>query len=134
MNIRKLTKSDYKTLEKWWKGFNWQSVPRKEILPENGTGGLMIEKENKCVAAVFIYNTNSSLSWITWLVSDPNYKQRDKAMLIETLIKGAEQVSKNMGKKGMFAFGKTNSIVNIHKKLGWFIDEDKPGKEMIKLI
>ena len=134
MKIRKLTKSDYKTLEKWWKGFNWESAPRKDILPENGTGGLMIEKENKSVAAVFIYNTNSSLSWITWLVSDPNYKQRDKALLIETLIKGAEQVSKNMGKKGMFAFGKTNSIVNMHKKLGWFIDENKPGKEMIKLI
>ena len=134
MKIRKLTKSDYETLEKWWKGFSWESAPRKDILPENGTGGLMIEKEDKCVAAVFIYDTNSSLSWITWLVSDPDYKQRDKGLLIETLIKGAEQVSKNMGKQGMFAFGKTNSIVNIHKKLNWFIDENKPGKEMIKLI
>ena len=51
MKIRKLTESDYETLEKWWKAYGWETPPAKETLPDNATGGLMVIKNNKEIAA-----------------------------------------------------------------------------------
>ena len=59
MNIRKLVESDYKTLCKWWEAWPDWSAPAKEFLPDNGTGGFMIEKNNKPIVAGFVYITNS---------------------------------------------------------------------------
>ena len=41
MKIRKLLKSDYKTLEKWWKAWDWPPI-KKDFLPEDGESGLMV--------------------------------------------------------------------------------------------
>ena len=50
MEIRKLTESDYETLEKWWKAWNWPPI-KQDFLPENGTAGFD-RKANKYVANI----------------------------------------------------------------------------------
>ena len=45
-NARKLNDKDYDCLVNWWKWWRWTPIP-KNFLPDNGTGGIMIEKENK---------------------------------------------------------------------------------------
>ncbi len=58
LNIRKLKESDWDTLCSWWDEWpEWQNPPR-DFLPDNGTGGLMVEKDVPIVAG-FIYYTNS---------------------------------------------------------------------------
>ncbi len=133
MKIRKLTEPDYEVLVKWWKAYNFKSPPTKDILPENGKGGLIIEKNNKPIAACFIYDTNANVSWMAWPISDPQYRQEDRDLLIETLLIAAEQISISMGNKLMMSIGRSKSMVNKHKKLGWSIDHN-PAYEMIKLI
>ena len=47
LKARRLTSKDYDTIVEWWKSWpEWQPLP-KEMLPENGTGGIIIEKENE---------------------------------------------------------------------------------------
>ena len=49
------------------------------------------------------------------------------------LIKGAEIFCKNNGKNYMFSIGRNKHLINIHKKLGWTVD-DKSSYEITKQI
>ena len=42
--VRNLQKDDYNFIAKWWKWWRWKVIP-KEMLPENGLSGLMVEKK-----------------------------------------------------------------------------------------
>ncbi len=132
LNIRKLKESDWDTLCSWWDEWpEWQNPPR-DFLPDNGTGGLMVEKDVPIVAG-FIYYTNSKGALLEWVVSNPNYKEADRKDAIELLINAAEKVCKANGVKYMFSIGRNKSLINSHKKLGWTVDKD-PSHELIKKI
>ena len=133
MNIRKLTESDYEVLVDWWNAWPEWSAPPREILPENGSGGLIVEKDNVKVAACYIYETNSKTAWIEWIVSNPDYKEEDRGLLIEAMLKSAEKVCINMGNLFILSVGRNKSLMKKHKKLGWLVD-DKPVYEMMKSL
>ena len=133
MNVRKITEKDWDTLVSWWDAWPEWTAPHKDVLPENGTGGVMVEKDGVSVAACFIYTTNSKTAWIEWVVSNPDYKDKDRGELIENLLKAAEEVCRNMGNTFILSVGRNTSLVNKHKKLGWIIEE-KPVYEMLKFL
>ena len=111
MKIRKLTKSDYKTLEEWWKAWDWPPI-KKDFLPEDGESGLMVEAEDgTLIVAGFLYMTNSNAVLLEWIISNPKYKEDDRDAAITSLILGAEQVVKNAGKKYMFTIGRNKSLI-----------------------
>ena len=132
LNIRKLEESDWDTLIKWWAAWpNW-TAPSKSFLPNNGTGGLMIEKDKKPIVAGFLYFTNSDAVLLEWIVSNPEYRKSDRKDAIELLINASEQLCKNEKKKYMFTIGRSKHLIETHKKLGWFIDK-KPSYEHLKM-
>jgi len=133
LNIRKLNNTDYNTLVKWWNGWKEWNPPPKELLPDNGTGGFIVEKNNKPIVAGFIYSTNSKAALLEWIVSDPEYREDDREMAIELLITASENVCKDMGYKYMFTIGRNKNLINTHKKLKWNVDE-KPSHEIVKII
>jgi len=121
MKIRKLTKSDYKTLEEWWKAWDWPPI-KKDFLPEDGESGLMVEAEDgTLIVAGFLYMTNSNAVLLEWIISNPKYKEDDR------------EVVKNAGKKYMFTIGRNKSLIKKHKELGWHVD-DKPSYEIVKTL
>ena len=130
---RKLRASDWETLVKWWDSWPDWSAPAKDFLPDNGTGGLMIEKDGKPIIAGFIYETNSSSVLLEWIVSDPEYRQSDRNEAVELLITEAEKLTKNLGYDYMFTIGRNKQLIETHKKLGWFVD-DKPSHEITKKL
>tara|TARA_R100001460_G_scaffold100290_3_gene143844 strand:+ start:1126 stop:1530 length:405 start_codon:yes stop_codon:yes gene_type:complete len=132
LNIRKLKESDWDTLCSWWDEWpEWQNPPR-DFLPDNGTGGLMVEKDVPIVAG-FIYYTNSKGALLEWIVSNPKYKENDRKQAIELLINAAEEVCKGNGIKYMFSIGRNKSLTSIHKELGWVVDT-KSSHELVKKI
>ena len=132
-NIRKLTENDWDTLVSWWDAWPSWVNPPKDFLPDNGTGGLIIEKNNIPIVAGFLYFTNSAAVLLEWIISNPKYKEKDRKEAIETLIESAEIFCKNNNKKYMFSIGRNKSLINIHKKLNWSIDE-KASYEITKKI
>tara|TARA_B100000902_G_scaffold380249_1_gene415449 strand:- start:39 stop:503 length:465 start_codon:yes stop_codon:yes gene_type:complete len=128
---RGLRESDWDTLVAWWDTWpNW-TAPAKGFLPENGTGGLMVEKNGVPIVAGFIYQTNSDGVLLEWVISNPEYKERDRKDAIEKLLIDAEDTIKAMGYKYIFSIGRNKHLINTHKKLGWFVD-DKPSHEILK--
>lgn len=132
MKIRKLTESDYETLEKWWKAWKWPPI-EKDFLPENGTGGFVIEKEEVMIVAGFVYITNSKAVLLEWIISNPDYKENDRDMAITVLITSVEKIVKDWGYNYIFTIGRNKSLISKHKKLGWQVDE-KPSHEIVKKL
>ena len=132
LKARTLLEQDYSMLEKWWLGWGWPVVS-KEILPDNGTGGVMIEHEGKPIVAGFIYWSNSGMCWFDWVISDPKGNKRARPFAVKFLIETVEKMVKDAGKKCIMSISRSNSLLKIHKKLGWTIDKT-PSHEMIKRI
>ena len=130
---RDLKESDWETLLKWWDSWPDWTAPSKDFLPDNGTGGIMIEKNNKPIVAGFIYETNSASVLLEWIVSDPEYRDNDRGEAVELLITEAEKSTKALGYNYMFTIGRNKRLIDTHKKLGWFVD-DKPSHEITKKL
>ena len=132
MNTRTLTGSDYEILSDWWKAWGWP-VMAKDMLPDNGTGGIMVENKGENIVAGFLYWSNSKLVWLDWIISNPNADKKIRKQAIEMLILTAEQMVKDAGSKYIMSISRSNSLLKIHEKIGWSIDKT-PSHEMIKVI
>ena len=133
LSVRRLADSDWDTLCEWWDAWPEWVNPPKDFLPDNGTGGLMVYKQNTLIAAGFIYYTNSKAALFEWVISNPKYREADRKQAIELLINAAEEVCKANGVNYMFTIGRTKPLIETHRKLNWVVD-DKPSYEITKKI
>ena len=129
--VRHLREDDWDILVSWWDSWPGWENPAKGFLPENGKGGLMVEKNEKPIVAGFLYQTNSDAVLFEWVISNPKYRESDRKEAIELLIKEAEETCRNWGYKHMFSIGRTKSLIETHRKMGWHVD-DKPSHEITK--
>ena len=132
MNTRTLIESDYEILSDWWKAWGWPIIV-KDMLPDNGTGGIMVENKGESIVAGFLYWSNSKMVWLDWIISNPKIDKDIKQEAIKKLIFTAELMVKEAGSKYMMSISRSKSLLKIHKELGWTIDPDS-SHEMIKVI
>ena len=130
--FRFLREGDYEIICKWWKWWRWPVLP-KDMLPDDGKCGFMVEKDNTPIVSCFLFLTNSKGAKLEWVVSNPEYRESDRKEAIEMLINEAEKICKNMGYKYIFSIGRNEHLIETHKKLGWFVDP-KQSHEIIKTI
>ena len=119
MNIRRITKEDYKVIDSWYLGHNLPQ-PASKFLPNNGLGGLILEKD-KPIAVAYIYTTNSLTGYIDFLISDPNYKQRDRYDIILELFKVCTQEAYNLGCETVWAQSSIKGVTKRAKEIGWTV-------------
>lgn len=132
MNIRKLTESDYEILADWWRAWKWPPI-EKDFLPDNGTGGFVVYKDDVMIVAGFVYITNSKAVLLEWIISNPAYKENDRDLAITCLIKTVEKIIKDWGYKYIFSIGRTKALIDKHKELGYHVD-DTPSYEITKIL
>tara|TARA_R110002012_G_scaffold168363_4_gene331832 strand:+ start:1011 stop:1415 length:405 start_codon:yes stop_codon:yes gene_type:complete len=129
---RPLTAEDYEaTLVGWWKAWEWEA-PLRDFLPQNGEGGIMVMDDDTPVCAGFIYNTNSKVAWVDWIISNKDYKEsRSEAivLLIETLT----SIAKNLDNNYAYALIKHEGLINTYKSLG-YMQAENYNTEMIKKL
>tara|TARA_R110000737_G_scaffold65075_2_gene92876 strand:- start:960 stop:1370 length:411 start_codon:yes stop_codon:yes gene_type:complete len=130
--FRTLEKEDYKTICAWWKRWEWPILP-KEMLPDNGECGFIVEKNGEPIVSAFLYLTNSTGALLEWIVSNPDYRNKDRQEAIELLLGGAEKFCKGLGVTYIFSIGRNKNLMKTHEKLGWHVDK-KPSHEIIKNI
>ena len=130
--LRSLVEDDYETICRWWKWWRWTPLER-HALPNNGTGGFMIQHEGVDICAGFLVTTNSSICLIEWIVS--NYEVKDKILrkdAVEFLIEALVNLGKKLGFKLAFTYLLNESLKQRYETCG-FIETTKPI-EMIKRI
>jgi N-acetylglutamate synthase-like GNAT family acetyltransferase len=130
--VRALNEQDYDSLVEWAKWFKFP-YPPKEMLPNNGTGGIMVTKDGIDVCAGFIYTTNSKIAWLEWIVSNPEYRNKDRQEAIKILIDGLCNIAQSLGFKAVFTSVKNQSLINHFKDIGFSLDSHK-SSEMVKRL
>ena len=95
----------------------------------------MISKEDVCIASGFLFvDKHSPVGYLTYVVSNPEYREKDRRSIIENLILKIEEEAKSQGIKFIFTVCGNAHIENIHNKLGWTIDKSSPAYETYKYI
>ena len=128
LNIRRLNDEDYSTLVKVWDAWPKWTAPPQTFLPDTG---FIVEKNNIGIVAGYVYMTNSKAALLEWIVSNPEYRESDRKDAITLLIQAVERVLKDQGIVHVFTIGRNKSLINLHRKLGWTVDES-PSHEIIK--
>ena len=131
-NIRQLEPTDYDTLLfKWWDSWGFKPPPR-DFLPDGGTGGLLISDNETPVCAGFIYMTNSKISWINWIISNKEYKNKNRNSAIKTLLKQLIDTAINSDAYYVFASNNNKFLINKFTDLG-FVKGSKSTELILKI-
>lgn len=133
LDCRVLQESDYGILTEWWKWWRFPVVP-KELLPNNGLGGFMIEKDGINVVAGFLYFTNSAFALCEYVVSNP--KVRDKELRDESIKLLIDEITKEAklnGVKCLFTSVKNKNLEDKYLECGYIVGTENT-KELIKVL
>jgi len=128
-NVRWLKENDYETLVKWWKDYDWNPID-KSVLPNNGLSGLMITKDEIDICAGFLYTSNSKMAMVEFIISNKDYKKRDKILALDLLINELTEIAKRNGYKVVL----TNLINKGLKKLFLKNGYEKGDENILQLI
>ncbi len=129
---RLLTESDYDQLVEWWKWHRF-TPPLKEMLPDNGTCGIMLSKNGVNIIAGFLYFTNSKMCWIEFIVSNPDYREPDRKKAKQHLIDNLCDLAKQHGFMVAYTNLKNASLIKDFDACN-FIQGSKETIEMIKIL
>lgn len=131
-NIRILEEKDYQELLSWWSFWKFPA-PAQEMLPDNGLCGIMISKNEVNISAGFLFFTNSKICWLEYIVSNPEYRSKDRSEAIQLLINELSAIAKEKGFKVMFTTLKNPNLINHYKKCGYLMGSTGTC-EMIRLL
>lgn len=132
-NIRLLNDSDYDNIiVGWWKDWGGEAPP-KDSLPQDGTCGFMVSKGDIDICAGFAYFTNSGIAFCEFIVSNFNYREKDRNQAIETLIDTISEASFNAGYKYMWVSSFNKNLVKRYEACG-YIKTQEDCVEMIKKL
>jgi hypothetical protein len=130
--VRFLKEEDYDVLCGWWRSWRWTAPPR-DFLPENGTGGIMVHKDGINIVAGFIYFTNSKICWSEFIVSNFDYKDKDRKEAIKILIHEVNEMAKSKGFKYIYTVVKNKNLEEIYKEMG-FSNGSVKVNEMVLIL
>jgi hypothetical protein len=131
--VNTISENDYKQFYKWWEFWRW-TPPAKELLPYNGLGGLKITDENGIDICVgFLYETNSGIAWIEFIVSNPEIKNAEiRSQGRKELIRYLTLLAENKGFKVVFSSLANEQLINEFHENGYSVSKDKTKELTIK--
>jgi hypothetical protein len=124
-DIRPVRVEDFNTLKEWWESYDHMVVPSVDLLPEEGKLGLVVEKEGRMMAAAWVYLTNSDIGYVDFLVSDPNYKGRDRFEIITELSQACSELAIQLGCRIIWCMTTYEGVLKRFKHLGFDILDKK---------
>lgn len=129
---RIMLEDDYEVLCQWWKAWRW-TPPNRDFLPQNGTGGVIIEKDGMPVVAGFVYLTNSAVAWIEFIISNFDYKDKDRKEAITILIVELSRIAAECGAKYLYTVVKNPYLEEKYKEAG-FVNGSVKVNEMVRIL
>jgi len=132
--IKELSETDYDDiLVGWWKQWGWEP-PKRDFLPNDGKGGIIVYDGDTPICAGFMYLTNSKVAWVDWIISNKEYTNKlQRKDAIKLLVSALTEICKKSGSKYSYALLQNQSLIGVYEDLG-YIKGDKQINEMIKLL
>ncbi len=123
--IRPVKVEDFTYLMKWWESYEHCDVPTSDLLPNGGLNGLVVEKEGKPIIASFMYLTNSTMGYLDFLISNPDYKGNDKYQMIWDIQEACTEKLVKAGCRIVWAMTSYDGLAKMAEKFGHEVLEDK---------
>ena len=124
INFRSFKKGDYEICCEWWKWW-WKKVgldPVQRVFLPKDERCFVLEKDGIPIVATFLFLTEIPIvARTTYLVSNPEYKEKDRRDLIKLLIKNVEKEAEKYGIIQMFTVCGDVHMSNIHESLDWIM-------------
>jgi len=121
--IRSIRIEDYKYINKWWKDHN-ETPPQLSMLPEHGLGGVLLEKNGRPIAAMYLYLTNSAVGYIANAIADPNYRSKDRFELVTKLIDECVRRGAAVGCSMVWATSMSRGIIEKCRELNYEVSKE----------
>jgi len=134
MNVRQTTTEDYQTLVDWWKFWRFPA-PAIEFLPDQGRCGMMVQGDDGTeYCAGFIYETNSKVCLMEFIVANPKIRDGElRGEALTLLIDTLSYLAKDWGYQWVFTSIKHPSLMQRYKECGFQIGSTNTN-EMIKVL
>jgi len=116
IKVRQITMDDYKQIDAWYKK-RGELRPKMILLPNDGLGGFIVEKNEKPVAVIYLYLTNSKMGYFDFLMSDPDYKEKDRPNIIMSLFYYCHKKAVSTGCNCIFFTTAITGVIDKFKKL-----------------
>lgn len=124
INFRSFKAGDYETCRKWWEwwwGRSEQNPVNRAFLPKDERC-FILEKNGIPIACYFLFIMEPHIvGWATYLVSNPEYKEKDRRDLIKLLIQNVEKEAEKIGIMQLFTVCADRHMSNIHSSLDWIM-------------
>lgn len=128
-NVR-LDEERYSIVKDWWIKRKWP-VPGQEFL---STTGIMVYYKERPICAAWLYQTDSLVTMMGFVISDLKTTGKVKKNSIEFLFNKFEEIAKQMGFKLIFLPVATDSIARLGIKKLNYINSGSKINELSKAI
>lgn len=135
MDIRIVKYEDYDILKEWWSFWRFPA-PSPLLLPQYEEGlfnGLLISEKGKDLASGFLYETNSGIAWIEFIVTNPKTTSEERNKAILKLLEELSNSAKELGFLTIFSSVKNENLINKYIENGFSIGT-KGTSELIKIL
>lgn len=135
MDIRIVKYEDYDMLKEWWSFWRFPA-PSPLLLPQYEEGlfnGLLISEKGKDLASGFLYETNSGIAWIEFIVTNPKTTSEERNKAILKLLEELSNSANELGFLTIFSSIKNENLINKYIENGFSIGT-KGTSELIKIL
>lgn len=135
MDIRIARHTDYEILKEWWSFWRFPA-PSPLLLPQYEEGlfnGLIVSEEGKDLASGFLYETNSGIAWLEFIVTNPKTTSDERNKAILTLLEELSSSANELGFSVIFSSIKNENLINKYIENGFSIGT-KGTTELIKIL
>lgn len=116
----------YEIICVWWQAHRWQVLPRS-MLPSNG---VVISVDGVPAVAGFLYLTDSKISWLEWIVGNPEMSPFVRRPAIKKLLEVMTQLSDSLGYRVMFSSLSHRGLMTLYEEAGF----EKTDTEMTNFM
>ena len=95
--------------------------------------GLVVSEEGKDLASGFLYETNSGIAWLEFIVTNPKTTSEERNKAILTLLEELSSSAKELGFSVIFSSIKNENLINKYLENGFSIGT-KGTTELIKIL
>lgn len=116
----------YEAVCSWWKAESWPQVPLNH-LPKYG---VVISVDDIPACAAWLYQTDSQISWLEWVVANPEVRREKRAAALDELVLTLKNMANRMGFETIFMTARSAPLISRMEKHG-FISTDKSMTNLI---
>lgn len=115
MIVRPFQISDYPEVCEWWRARQWKNIPLSIL----SSIGLVVEEDGIKYCAGWLYVSNSTLTWLEWIVTNPGSPMRRRREALDLLIEDAKTKLKALGGETVYVQLKSKSLMRVYEAHGF---------------